>query len=92
MSDQNHKEAVKYTRSRADFKGKKFPLFNFFFPPSEKAKVVALLKRGQSLGVRYGSIAYVLRQGGKEFVQRQNQMLDKVEAGEFHAKKRTTIK
>jgi hypothetical protein len=46
------------------------------------------MDRGKKLKVPYASVAFILREGAKLYVREQQKLLNKAEAGEFHAKKR----
>jgi hypothetical protein len=67
-------------------------LYNLLLAPSEKKPISDLIKRGRALRpkVNYGTMSYIFREGARLFVQQQNRLLDKAEAGMLHAKKRNT--
>ena len=63
-------------------------LFSLFIPDDERKDINELMDRGKKLKVPYASVAFILREGAKLYVREQQKLLNKAEAGEFHAKKR----
>lgn len=66
-------------------------LFSFLWPKALKDRASHLVKRGKQFKVSY-SYAYILREGARMFILRQNKMLDRVEQGAFHVKRRQKLK
>ncbi len=67
-------------------------LYNLLLSDDEKEDARKLIKRGKKLSpkINYGTVAYIFREGARKFIEEQNRLLDKAEAGELHAKQRTT--
>lgn len=68
-------------------------LFNLMLADAEKDEIKALIKRGKSMRpkIPYGTVSLVMREGARQFVEQQNRLLDKAEAGLLHAKPRNPI-
>ena len=86
-------ETIRKLRKRSSNRGRKQvlespKLFSLFLPGDERENIDNLVSRGAKLKVPYPSVAFILREGAKLYVREQNKLLDKAEAGEFHAKRR----